>query len=73
MRVLRSGKAGWTATSTLEEERQEALESVLTAMAAGSGDAAHAQACRYLVDHLTAEIRGGGSGFVLAPRRAGME
>ena len=59
MRVLRGGKAGWTATGTLEEERQEALESVLAAMAAESDDPAHAEACRYLVEHLTAgsEIR----------------
>jgi hypothetical protein len=57
MRVFESGKADWTAMSTLDEERQEALESVLTAMAAGTGDAAHAEACRYLMGHLTASSR----------------
>ena len=41
-----------TAWSSFEEERQEALESVLEAMAAESGDAACAAACACLLGHL---------------------
>jgi len=39
--------------STFEEERREALESVLQAMAAGGRDAARTAACNYLLRHLT--------------------
>jgi len=39
--------------STFEEERREALESVLQAMAAEGPDAARSAACDYLLRHLT--------------------
>jgi hypothetical protein len=43
--------------SSFEEERQEALEGVLDAMATTEPDADHAAACSYLLRHLASAPR----------------